>query len=186
MDGDGADARSGAPSSVDYTMTALESFCVRLFDVSVKASDASTSTNQAAERPGLRLINEFFAFGITIAINHAVELLDQAQARSFADDLYKVGCQSLENGHLLAGGHESAPKSWNDWLHARTLQFDDALVRSDMPSDFMVPTAFSTGYFEGKREFEVKTAVTVAVIMFMNSLSIPAVIESWVAERARA
>jgi len=53
-----------------------------------------------------------------------------------------------------------------------------------MPNDVIVPTAFSTGYFEGKRDFEVKTAVTVALIMFMNSLSIPAVIESWVAERA--
>jgi len=70
------------------------------------------------------------------------------------------------------------------WLEVRTLQFDDALVLSSMPNDVIVPTAFSTGYFEGKRDFEVKTAVTVALIMFMNSLSIPAVIESWVAERA--
>jgi len=92
-------------------MTALESFCVRLFDVSVKASDLSTSTHHASERPGLRLIDEFFAFGITIAINHAVQLLDEAQARSFADDLYKVGGQSLENRRLLAGGNEPAPKS---------------------------------------------------------------------------
>ena len=165
-------------------MTALESFCVGLFDASVKASDISTSTHQASERPGLRLINEFFAFGITIAINHAAELLDQAEARSFADDLVKVGGQSLENGHLLAGGNEPAPKSWSHWLQWRAVQFDAALERSYMPSDVMVPTAFSTGYFEGKREFEVKTAVTLALIMFMNSLSIPAVIESWNAERA--
>jgi hypothetical protein len=34
VDGNGADERSGAPSAVDYTMTALESFCVRLFDAS--------------------------------------------------------------------------------------------------------------------------------------------------------
>lgn len=165
-------------------MTALESFCVRLFDVSVKASDLSTSTHQASDRPGLRLINEFFAFGITIAINHAVQLLDQAHARSFADDLVKVGGQSLENGHLLAGGNEPVPKSWSHWLQVRALQFDAALERSDMPSDFMVPTAYSTGYFEGKPEFDVKIAVTVALVMFMKSLSIPAVIESWVAEQA--
>jgi hypothetical protein len=162
---------------------ATAAYSARLISLAESRAALALRGTEIDQSHKLRLIGEYFAYGVTLTIFQAFNSLDQDDADRFAEEMFDVAGEVLGSAGEKLVGEPSTPENdlaLENWIRGRAADYETDMARVFIPAEAFVPVAMRTGCFKGRGSLGVE----LSLLGFPDKAEVIDHIGQWKTERA--